>query len=217
MTSKRPRYLLTVALTLSTTLLAGCFGAAVVGVGAGALMAADRRITESYLADEGIEIRAGNRISEKFGSNAHVNVTSFNRMVLLTGEVPDTAARAEIEKLVAGVPNVKSTVNELQIGSPSSLAGRTSDSYITSKVKARFVDTNKFSANHVKVVTEAGTVYLLGLVTQREADDAVDIARTTSGVLKVVRVFEVISGDDAQRLDRRQAETKDSSAKPANS
>lgn len=217
MTSKRPRYLLTVALALSTTLLAGCFGAAVVGVGAGALMAADRRITESYLADEGIEIRAGNRISEKFGSNAHVNVTSFNRMVLLTGEVPDAAARAEIEKLVAGVPNVKSTVNELQVGSPSSLAGRTSDSYITSKVKARFVDTNKFSANHVKVVTEAGTVYLLGLVTQREADDAVDIARTTSGVLKVVRVFEVISGDDAQRLDRRQAETKDSSAKPANS
>jgi osmotically-inducible protein OsmY len=216
MTSKRPRLALAMVLALSTTVLAGCFGAAVVGVGAGALMASDRRITESYLADEGIEIRGGNRISEKFGSNAHVNITSFNRMALLTGEVPSASARAEIEKLVAGVPNVKSTVNELQVAGTSSLAGRSSDTYITSKVKARFVDANKFSANHVKVVTEAGTVYLLGLVTQREADDSVDIARTTSGVLKVVRVFEVISGDDAQRLDRHQAEAKDSSAKPAN-
>lgn len=209
MTTARSRMALLALLAASTPLLTGCFGAAVVGVGAGALLAADRRITESYLADEGIEIRSGNRISEKFGSQAHVNITSFNRMALLTGEVPDAAAKAEIEKIVTSVPNVKSTVNELQIGAPSSLAGRSSDAYVTSKVKARFVDANKFSANHVKVVTEAGTVYLLGLVTQKEADDAVDIARTTSGVQKVVRVFEMISGDDAQRMDKRPAEVRD--------
>ncbi len=186
--------------------LAGCFGAAVVGVSAGALMVADRRISETYLADEGIEIRAANRIGEKFGSNTHVNVTSYNRMVLLTGEAPDAAAKAEVEKAVAGVPNVKAVTNELQVAGSSSLGGRSNDTYITSKVKARFIDYSKFSPHLVKVVTEAGTVYLLGLVTQREADDAVDIARTTSGVQKVVRVFEIIGGEDARRLDQRTPE-----------
>ncbi len=186
--------------------LAGCFGAAVVGVGAGALIVADRRIAETYLADEGIEIRAGNRIREKFGSNTHVNVTSYNRMVLLTGEAPDAAAKAEVEKAVAGVPNVKAVTNELQVAGASSLGGRSNDTYITSKVKARFIDYAKFSPHLVKVVTEAGTVYLLGLVTQREADDAVDIARTTSGVQKVVRVFEIIGGEEARRLDLRAPE-----------
>jgi osmotically-inducible protein OsmY len=186
--------------------LAGCFGVAVVGVGAGALMAADRRIAETYLADEGIEIRAGNRVSEKFGSQTHVNFTSYNRMVLLTGEAPDAATKTEVERLVGGVPNVKSVTNELQVAGASSLSARSNDTYITSKVKARFVDANKFAANHVKVVTEAGTVYLLGLVTQREADDAVEVARTTGGVLKVVRVFEIIGGDDVRRLDLRPAE-----------
>jgi osmotically-inducible protein OsmY len=181
--------------------LAGCFGAAVIGVGAGALMATDRRIAETYLADEGIEIRAGNRLSEKFGSQTHVNFTSYNRMLLLTGEAPDAAAKAEVEKLVSGVPNVKSVTNELQVAGASSLSARSNDTYITSKVKARFIDANKFAANHVKVVSEAGTVYLLGLVTQREADDAVEVARTTAGVQKVVRVFEIIGGDEARRLD----------------
>jgi len=186
--------------------LSGCFGVVAVGAGAGALMVADRRIAESYLADEGIEIRAGSRISEKHGSQAHVNVTSYNRMALLTGEVPDAAAKADIEKIVTGVPNVKSVTNELQIAPASSLGNRSNDTYITSKVKARFIDYNKFSANLVKVVTEAGGVYLLGLVTQKEADDAIDIARTTSGVQKVVRVFEIIGGDDARRVDQRPPE-----------
>ena len=203
--SRSGRILLLASLT---SLLSGCFGVAVVGVGAGALMVSDRRVTENYLADEGIEIRAGNRIGEKFGSQTHVNVTSYNRMALLTGEVADAAAKAEVEKIVTGVPNVKSTVNELQVGNASSLSGRSSDTYITSKVKARFVDAGKFSATHVKVVTEAGTVYLLGMVTQREADDAVEIARTTSGVLKVVRVFEMISSDDAKRLDQGAAKNE---------
>lgn len=180
--------------------LSGCFGAAAVGVGAGALMVADRRLSETYLADEGIEIRAANRISEKFGDRVHVNVTSYNRMVLLSGEVPDAAAKAEIEKIAAGVPNVKAISNELQVAGISSLSSRSNDVYLTSKVKARFIDANRFSVNHVKVVTEDAVVHLLGLVTQAEANAAVEIARTTAGVKKVVRVFEIISEEEARRL-----------------
>jgi osmotically-inducible protein OsmY len=203
MSTLRPRLILWLLLAALAPTLSGCFGAAVVGVGAGALVIADRRVAETYLADEGIEIRASNRIGEKLGDKGHVNVTSYNRMLLLTGEVFDAASRAEAEKLAAGTPNVKAITNELQIAGTSSLGGRSNDTYITSKVKARFIDHNQFSVNHVKVVTEAGTVYLLGLVTQREADAAVEIARTTSGVMKVVRVFEIISDEEARRLDLR--------------
>jgi osmotically-inducible protein OsmY len=178
--------------------LSGCFGAAVVGTGVGVLSYADRRTTETQVSDEGVELRAGSRISEKYGSNTHVNVTSYNRTVLLTGEVPDAAAKAEVEKIVSEVPNVKAISNELQIAAASTLTARSNDTYITSKVKARFIDANTFAANHVKVVTEAGVVFLMGLVTQKEANAAVEIARTTGGVQKVVRVFEIIS-DDAVR------------------
>ena len=192
-----------VILSLSVPMLAGCFGAAVVGVGAGALMIADRRNSETYIADESMEVRAANRINEKYGDKVHVNTTSYNRMVLLTGEVPTAEIKSDIEKIVTGVPNVKSISNELAIAGPSSFGGRSNDSYITSKVKARFVDANKFSANHVKVVTEAGVVFLIGLVTQAEANAAVEIARTTGGVQKVVRVFEIISPEQAKSLDNR--------------
>jgi osmotically-inducible protein OsmY len=185
------------ALALCVPLLAGCVGAAVVGVGAGALMITDRRSSEIYIADEGMEMRASSRISEKYGDKVHVNVTSYNRMVLLTGEVPTTEIKADVEKIAAGVPDVKSISNELAIAGPSSFGGRSNDSYITSKVKARFVDANKFSPNVVKVVTEAGVVFLLGMVTQAEANAAVEIARTTGGVQKVVRVFEIISAENA--------------------
>jgi osmotically-inducible protein OsmY len=188
-------------LALCLPVLAGCFGAAAVGVGAGTLLLADRRNSETYVTDEGMEIRAGSRISEKFGDKVHVNATSYNRMLLLTGEVPTEAIKADVEKLASGVPNVKSISNELAIAGPSSFGGRSNDSYITSKVKARFVDANKFAPNHVKVVTEAGVVFLLGLVTQAEADAAVEIARTTGGVQKVVRVFEIISPEQARALD----------------
>jgi osmotically-inducible protein OsmY len=191
------------ALALCAPMLAGCFGAAAVGVGAGALMMADRRNPETFVSDEGMEIRAANRITEKYGDKVHVNVTSYNRMVLLTGEVPNEAARADVEKLASSVPNVKSISNELAIAGPSSFGGRSNDSYITSKVKARFVDANKFAANHVKVVTEAGVVFLIGMVTQAEANAAVEIARTTGGVQKVVRVFEVISPEQAKTLDNK--------------
>ena len=143
----------------------------------------------------------------------HVNVTSYNRMLLLTGEAPSAEIKADIEKLASGVPNVKSISNELAIAGPSSLGGRSNDTYLTSKVKARFVDANKFSANHVKVVTEAGVVFLLGIVTQTEANDAVEIARTTGGVQKVVRVLEVVSPEQVRALDNKPAPTPE--AKPA--
>lgn len=188
-------------LALCAPILAGCFGAAAVGVGTGALMLNDRRNSETFLSDQSMELRAGNRISEKHGDNVHVNVVSYNRMLLLTGEVPSEAIKADVEKLVSAVPNVKSISNELAIAGASSFGGRSNDSYITSKVKARFVDAGKFAPNHVKVVTEAGVVFLIGLVTQAEADASVEIARTTGGVQKVVRVFEIISPEQARVMD----------------
>lgn len=181
--------------------LAGCFGAVAVGAGAGALVLTDRRMSETYVADEAIELRIASRVREQFGERVHVNATSYNRMVLLTGEAPDTTIKAEAEKIASAVPNVKSISNELAIAGPSNFGGRSNDSYITSKVKARFIDAGKFAPNHVKVVTEAGVVFLLGLVTQAEANAAVEIARTTGGVLKVVRVFEIITPEQAKKID----------------
>lgn len=198
LTTRLRSYVLVAALI---PFISGCFGVAAVGVGAGALMLSDRRASETYITDEGIELRANNRLRENYGSKEHINVTSYNRMVLLTGEVSSAEVKASVEKLISGVPNVKSISNELAIAEPSSLGSRSNDTYLTSKVKARFVDAKQFSAHHVKVVTEAGVVFLLGLVTQTEADAAADIARTTGGVKKVVRVFEIISPEQARTID----------------
>ena len=140
--------------------------------------------------DQGIELRASNRITEKFPS-AHVNSTSFNKIVLLSGEVPDQAAKAEVERIVRGIEGVRGTYNELTVGPPSPLSARANDSYITSKVKTRFLDGRRFNPVHVKVVTEAGTVYLMGVVKKQEANDATELARTTTGVSRVVRLFEI--------------------------
>ena len=180
--------------------LAGCVGAAVVGIGAGALMYTDRRQSDTILMDEGIEIRVANRISEKY-KDVNVSVTSYNRTVLLTGQVPNEASKADIEVIAASVANVKRLQNELAIGPVSSLTSRAKDAYITSNVKARFIDAQQFSANQVKVVTENSQVYLLGLLTQREADAAVQVARTSAEVKKVVRIFEIISEAEAKRVD----------------
>lgn len=190
-----------ILLAAAIPMLSGCFGIAMVGTGAGVLMATDRRPAETYVTDEAIEVRANSRIKDQFGDRVHVSVTSYDRSVLLVGEVPDAATRSAVEKIVSTVPNVKSISDELMIAGANSLSGESNDAYITAKVKARFVDANQFSANHVKVVTEAGVVYLLGIVTQREADEAVQIARTTAGVMKVVRVFEIISDERARQID----------------
>jgi len=174
----------------AAAMLQGCLEMAVVGAGAGVMSAVDRRTTGTQIEDEGIELRAGNRIAERFGDRAHVNVIAFNRSVLLTGEVPDAAAKSEVERIARAVPSVRGVTNEVQVAGVSAYSARASDSTITGKVKARFLDANRFNAIHVKVVTENSVVYLLGLVTDKEATDATEIARTTSGVRKVVKVFE---------------------------
>jgi osmotically-inducible protein OsmY len=184
---------LVVGLLVSLPLLHGCT-AAVVGTAAatGVVVANDRRTAGTMTEDEGIEIKTGNRIGSRFPDGIHVNVTSYNRLVLLTGEVPDAATKSEIERIARGVENVRGVFNELAIAGASSYTVRTNDSVITSKVKGNFVDEGKFNALHVKVVTENSVVYLMGLVKKSEAEEATQIARTTSGVQKVVRMFEYI-------------------------
>ncbi len=185
---------LAIALLAILPLLHGCTAAVLGGAAAGGYMVAeDRRTVGTMTEDEGIEIKASNRISSRFKEAIHVNVTSYNRMVLLTGEVPDASTKAQVERIVRAVENVRGVYNELAVAGTSSYAVRSNDSVITSKVKARFVDSGKFSALHVKVVTENSIVYLMGLVTKQEAQDATEIARTTSGVQKVVRLFEYVN------------------------
>jgi osmotically-inducible protein OsmY len=181
---------------LPALLLHGCVGVAVVGAGSAALSAADRRTTGVQIEDERIELVSSNRFGEKFGDKAHINITSYNRNVLLTGEVADSAARDEVEKVVRGVPNVRGITNDLQVGPLATLSSRAGDAGTTGKVKARFVDAGKFNPVHVKVVTEASVVYLLGIVTEAEANDAVEVARTTGGVRKVVKIFEYCKATD---------------------
>ncbi|HXR57882.1 MAG TPA: BON domain-containing protein [Burkholderiales bacterium] len=177
--------------------LQGCIEMAAVGVGAGVMSAVDRRTTGAQVDDEGIELRSNNRISERFGDRVHVNVTSFNRSVLITGEAPDAKTKDEIEKIVAAVPNARAVTNELTLTGNSTLSNRANDASITGKVKARYLDAGKFNPLHVKVVTERSIVYLLGVVTEQEAADAVEIARTTGGVRKVVKIFDYCKPSDA--------------------
>lgn len=183
--------------------LQACFPVVATGAGVTALMAADRRTSGMFVEDQGIELKGANVLAARFGDRIHTNLTSYNRNVLITGEVPDEQTKADVEKQILGVANVKTVVNELAVAGISSLGARGNDSYITSKVKARFIDASKFPAHLVKVTTEAGVVYLLGMVTNAEADAATEIARTTGDVRKVVRVFEYLSPDDARRLDSR--------------
>ena len=191
MNTHKLRLLALFVLPLAAGSLAGCVAAVVGGAGTAAVIGEDRRTVGTVTEDQGIELKAANRIGDKF-KDAHINVTSFSRMVLVTGEAPTAAAKAEIEKIVHAVENVRGVYNEVSIGGPTALSARANDSFVTSKVKARFVDQRKFNAIHVKVVTEASVVYLLGLVKRKEADDAVEIARTTSGVQRVVKLFEYL-------------------------
>ncbi|HUQ73919.1 MAG TPA: BON domain-containing protein [Burkholderiales bacterium] len=156
----------------------------------------DRRSTGTQIDDESIEVRASNRLNDRFGGNVHINVTSYNRIALLTGEVPDDRAREEAEKIVRAVPTVRDVSNDLQVSGISSLPSRANDSYLTTKVRGRLFDTKRVSPVHLKVVSESGAVYLMGVVTEAEADEAVDIARNTGGVRKVVKVFEYCKAED---------------------
>ena len=193
MKPKHALTVLTLMLTLATPLLQGCLPVIAGGIAAGALSADDRRSIGSQTEDKTIFAKAEGRIGEKLGNKVHINVTSFNRKVLLTGEVPDATAKAEAEKIVGGVENVLSIANELQVAGISSLAARTNDSILTGKVKGNFVDDKDLLANAFKVVTESSVVYLMGLVTRDEGDRAAQVAARTSGVKQVIKVFEYIA------------------------
>ena len=186
--------LASLAAAVLATALAGCaplvLGGAAVGT---ALMATDRRTSGAQIDDEAIELRAATRLSQAMGDRVHINVTSYNRQVLLTGETPTEALKQEAERIVAGVDNVRGIVNELGVMTPTTLPQRSGDVLITGKVRASFVDASDLQANVVKVVTERGTVYLMGRVTQHEADRATAIARQINGVQRVVRVFEIVT------------------------
>ncbi|KAB7598011.1 BON domain-containing protein, partial [Verminephrobacter sp. Larva24] len=160
----------------------------------------DRRTTGTQIEDEGIELRAVNRIVAALGERTHVNVTSYNRQVLLTGEVPGAAQRQSVEQIVVAVENVRSVVNDLAVMPNSTLGQRSIDTFITGKVRASLVDARDISANAFKVVTERKIVYLMGRVSQREAERATDIVRGVSDVRKVVRVFEIISEEELRRI-----------------
>lgn len=177
-------------LGLGVSQMSGCVPVVAVGAGAGVLMAEDRRTSGTYLMDEEIELKAGSRIRDAFGKEVHANVTSFNRRVLLTGEVPSDDVRTKVKEIVMGVPNVKEVQNELIIGGVSTFGARSNDTYLTAKVKTRLFDDKRFNANHVKVVTEAGTTFLMGIVKREEGDAAAEVAAKTKGVAKVVKVFE---------------------------
>jgi osmotically-inducible protein OsmY len=166
----------------------------------GALVATDRRTSGTQLEDEGIELRAGSRIRDNLGDRVHVSVTSYNRQVLLTGEVPSAQDKQLVEQVVSKVDNVRTIVNEIGILGNATLGQRSSDAMVTGRVKAGMVDAKDLFANAFKVVTERGTTYLLGRVTQREANRATDITRGTDGVLKVVRLLEIISEDELANL-----------------
>ncbi len=181
----------TLAAAALSTQLAGCFPVVAGGMAAGGMMAADKRTSGTYIEDQSIELKAKKNIVDNIGSaNIHVNVISYNRNVLLTGEALTEAAKAKAEAATKAIDNVKVITNELVVAELSTFSERNNDTYITSKVKGSMIKENRFPPNYVKVVTEAGTVYLLGLVTHKEAEDAVQIARGVDGVQKVVKVFE---------------------------
>ena len=177
-------FLLTPALQACIPLIVGA------GVGAGVMMADDRRTNATILEDQTIEVKSRNRIEEKYPDRLHVNVTSYNRYVLLTGEAPTEEIRQDITALVLEVPNVRNVQNEVVVAGNASFTSRSSDTLTTSAVKGRLAQNKKIGANHVKVITENGTVFLMGLVTREEADEAAQTAATTSGVQRVVKVFE---------------------------
>ena len=188
MTSKLLRL---AAIAAAAATLQGCVPLAVTGMTTAAIIATDRRTTGTYLEDETIEWKVIARLKDAF-TGSHVNATSFNRRVLLTGEAPNEEMRKQIEDAVRRIDNVREVTNELMVAGASSVTARGNDALVTSNVKARMVNNGKFSPNHIKVVTEGSVVYLMGLVKPAEGDAAVEIARTTAGVARVVKVFEYL-------------------------
>ncbi len=203
---KRP--LIAIVLCGATiTALQGCVEMAIGTAVVGTLAATDRRTFGAQTEDKTIVFKGETRIPNLVGSAGHVNVASFNRKVLLTGEVRDEAMKSAVEREIAAIEGVQSIVNDIEVAPLSSFSSRSNDSLITGKVKASFVDAKDLYANSIKVVTERGTVYLMGRVTQREGQLASEVARGISGVKKVVRVFEYITEDDLRQMAKASDDT----------
>ena len=178
----------------------GCIALLGAGAVAGGLSLNDRRTGGTQIEDQAIELKSGGRLRESIGDKGHVNVTSYNRIALISGEVPTDADKAAAEKAIAGIEGVTNVVNELEVGANSTLGTRSSDTVITTRVKSALIDTKDIQSSAIKVVTERGNVYLMGRVTEREAVRASEVARAQPSVMKVVRVFEILTEEQLGNL-----------------
>lgn len=204
-------YLAAIAMALALTACAPVMMGGVLGT---AMIASDRRTTGIQVEDEGISQRSASAIKQNFGEKEHVNVTSYNRQVLITGEVSSDRVRAQVEQLIGKIENVRLVVNELGIGPATSLSERSADLVLVAKVKAAMIDTEDVFASVYKIVVERGTVYLMGRVTQREGNRATEVARGVGGVKRVVRVFEYISEEELNTLQPKRVPVDDSKPTP---
>ena len=191
------------AVLLIASQLTACGVLAVGGVAATATIAADRRTPAVQAIDKGIELEAGNALSKRFGDSAHINVTSFNQKVLLTGEVKDADIKAEAAAYVKAMKNARSVFNELVIGPNSSYTARANDSYLESKIKTQMIFTDQLPSNSMAIVAEGTSVYLMGILTQNEADIAKKVASNTNGVKDVYAYFDIISEEEKVRLEKQ--------------
>ncbi|MBU3609961.1 BON domain-containing protein [Polynucleobacter wuianus] len=193
---------LVIALVI-TTQLSACGVLAVGGVAAGASIMADRRTPGVQAIDNGIELEANAALAKRFGDNAHINVTSFNQKVLLTGEVKDADIKGEAGAYVKAMKNARTVFNELIIGPNSTYTARANDSYLESKIKAQMIFTDKLPSNSMSIVAEGTSVYLMGILTQSEADLAKKVASNTNGVKDVYVYFDIISDEEKNRLEKQ--------------
>lgn len=183
--------------------LAGCFPLVAAGAATGVMATLDRRTFGAQTEDQAIELKASSRFNDEVLRASRIGVTSYNRKVLLTGQVNDERIKAAAEAAVAGMPNVGSVHNELFVGAAPGLAAAASDTTITARVRAALIEARDLQSNAFKVVTESGTVYLMGLVTRREGDRGAQVASRVGGVNRVVTVFEYLSEDELARIERR--------------
>lgn len=200
MTKRFPLRALFVTLS-AATLLQACVPLAVVGVGTGVASTLDRRTYGEQIMDREIESKFNRSFPATLEAKTAVSATSFNRWLLLTGHAIDESSRGEVESLARRTANVREVFNEIAIGYPSSFGNRNNDSFLTTKVKTRLFDSPYISGHHIKVVTESGIVYLMGEVTEGESQAAIEVARNTAGVQKVVSVLEIISPERAKQLN----------------
>ncbi|KJK22420.1 signal peptide protein [Burkholderiaceae bacterium 16] len=189
------------ALTVAATQLTGCFPVIAAGVASGVTVATDRRPTATQTIDRGLQLETESTLNSRYNGQARVSVSVFNRKVLLTGEAKDTSVKQQIDKYVRGLPNAREVIDELEIVPSPSFATQSEDTYITSKVKTMLITAEGVPSNSIKIVTEKGVVYMLGIVTPPEGERATDVARNASGVTKVVKAFDYVTEAESGRLD----------------